>query len=106
PCLPDPSPAAALRLSLHDALPILCDEMLKGVGRWLRAAGYDAAIVDNGAGDDALLARARAERRLLLTCDRGFAARVGDDPAITVDRKSTRLHSSHVNISYAVFCLK
>src|SRR3712207_8521892 len=25
---------------------------------------------------------------------------------ITVDRKSTRLNSSHANISYAVFCLK
>src|SRR3712207_7152692 len=30
------------------------------------------------------------------------AHRVGDD----VDRKSTRLNSSHANISYAVFCLK
>src|SRR5258707_7551348 len=27
-------------------------------------------------------------------------------PSITVDRKSTRLNSSHANISYAVFCLK
>src|SRR3712207_8939102 len=26
--------------------------------------------------------------------------------ASTVDRKSTRLNSSHANISYAVFCLK
>src|SRR3712207_7544290 len=26
--------------------------------------------------------------------------------AIVVDRKSTRLNSSHANISYAVFCLK
>src|SRR5438445_9419295 len=26
--------------------------------------------------------------------------------AILVDRKSTRLNSSHANISYAVFCLK
>src|SRR3712207_8280259 len=26
--------------------------------------------------------------------------------ALTVDRKSTRLNSSHANISYAVFCLK
>src|SRR5699024_12841517 len=26
--------------------------------------------------------------------------------AITTDRKSTRLNSSHVSISYAVFCLK
>src|SRR5690625_5456506 len=27
-------------------------------------------------------------------------------PAIILDRKSTRLNSSHVAISYAVFCLK
>src|SRR3712207_8026561 len=27
-------------------------------------------------------------------------------PDITLDRKSTRLNSSHANISYAVFCLK
>src|SRR5699024_11732801 len=27
-------------------------------------------------------------------------------PSITLDRKSTRLNSSHVSISYAVFCLK
>src|SRR3712207_8537084 len=30
--------------------------------------------------------------------------RVGDD--VERDRKSTRLNSSHANISYAVFCLK
>src|SRR3712207_8735210 len=29
-----------------------------------------------------------------------------DEPFIPVDRKSTRLNSSHANISYAVFCLK
>src|SRR3712207_8973500 len=28
------------------------------------------------------------------------------DPDVVVDRKSTRLNSSHANISYAVFCLK
>src|SRR5690606_41246489 len=27
-------------------------------------------------------------------------------PLVAVDRKSTRLNSSHVKISYAVFCLK
>src|SRR5690349_23072653 len=27
-------------------------------------------------------------------------------PHISIDRKSTRLNSSHVEISYAVFCLK
>src|SRR5437868_11121383 len=29
-----------------------------------------------------------------------------DDTARMIDRKSTRLNSSHVSISYAVFCLK
>src|SRR3712207_7846872 len=32
----------------------------------------------------------------------GLVGDRGDDP----DRKSTRLNSSHANISYAVFCLK
>src|SRR3712207_8547317 len=30
----------------------------------------------------------------------------GDGVVLRVDRKSTRLNSSHANISYAVFCLK
>src|SRR5947209_16824840 len=40
--------------------------------------------------------------------ERHAAAR-GDNLAVSVtfgDRKSTRLNSSHANISYAVFCLK
>src|SRR3712207_8983202 len=35
----------------------------------------------------------------------GAVSQVGVD-ALTEDRKSTRLNSSHANISYAVFCLK
>src|SRR5207253_11020262 len=31
---------------------------------------------------------------------------IDDSPNETLDRKSTRLNSSHVAISYAVFCLK
>src|SRR3712207_7618299 len=38
-----------------------------------------------------------ARRRLRAGADRGVLLR---------DRKSTRLNSSHANISYAVFCLK
>src|SRR3712207_8301671 len=34
------------------------------------------------------------------------AAARGDQPPREADRKSTRLNSSHANISYAVFCLK
>src|SRR5690606_41018306 len=33
-------------------------------------------------------------------------ARQGKRVALLIDRKSTRLNSSHVKISYAVFCLK
>jgi uncharacterized protein len=48
--------------------------MLTGIGRWLRAAGYDTVIAAGGASDADLLAQARAESRVLLTCDRGLAA--------------------------------
>src|SRR3989442_8340187 len=37
---------------------------------------------------------------------RGHAALGGRRPQHIGDRKSTRLNSSHVRISYAVFCLK
>src|SRR5438067_9235402 len=42
---------------------------------------------------------------------RGFAFEIiryleARDVKLVVDRKSTRLNSSHVSISYAVFCLK
>src|SRR5947208_10725351 len=40
-------------------------------------------------------------RELVLPAETSFAA-----PGATVDRKSTRLNSSHQIISYAVFCLK
>src|SRR3712207_5496719 len=49
-----------------------------------------------------------------ITHDMASARRIGDTAAMlhkgrivwTGDRKSTRLNSSHANISYAVFCLK
>ena len=53
---------------------LLCYEMLCGLGRWLRAAGHDTAIAQNGVGDSDLLARAVRERRTLLTRDRHLAA--------------------------------
>src|SRR3712207_7678161 len=37
---------------------------------------------------------------------RQFEQYVLDTYGVEVDRKSTRLNSSHANISYAVFCLK
>src|SRR5437867_6163830 len=78
-----------LHSSLHDALPISPEgirpvERPSTVGRTARATGR--IRVDRG------------NRR------RG-AARVGG-AVHPVDRKSTRLNSSHRTISYAVFCLK
>src|SRR3712207_7763888 len=45
--------------------------------------------------------RAPGERRRAGSADRDGAGR-----GVRADRKSTRLNSSHANISYAVFCLK
>ena len=50
----------------------------------MRAAGYDVAMVDEGAHDDRLLARAAAEGRLLLTCDRRLAERAGQGARVVV----------------------
>src|SRR3712207_7458425 len=71
-------------LSLHDALPISGRAGLaRGRGRPAAAAG-------------------RARRGPPPGGDAERDAR----PARAGDRKSTRLNSSHANISYAVFCLK
>src|SRR5438045_8007544 len=46
----------------------------------------------------------------VLAGDPGFTLARGPDtvrgPDVALDRKSTRLNSSHLGISYAVFCLK
>jgi uncharacterized protein with PIN domain len=57
---------------------LLCDEMLRGLGRWLRAAGHDTLIARAGTADRDLIGFARAERRILLTCDRELARLAGD----------------------------
>lgn len=44
--------------------------MLQGLGRWLRAAGYDTLIASDGEPDRKLLSLALKERRLFLTRDR------------------------------------
>src|SRR3712207_6933906 len=76
-------------LSLHDALPIYRRALEVGPG--------DENVTWNYA------------RFLLTEFDDRQATREVLDQAITThpeDRKSTRLNSSHANISYAVFCLK
>src|SRR3712207_8533142 len=57
------------------------------------------------------LSGSRFDRRSGRFCGSGDANQTGHDerdarPTKNGDRKSTRLNSSHANISYAVFCLK
>lgn len=48
----------------------MCDEMLQGLGEWLRVAGYDTLQARNGSPDRDVLARAVEDDRWLVTCDR------------------------------------
>src|SRR5690606_39467456 len=72
-----------------------------------RLARLAGEVVEDVAGDQAALLdgdRGEAGERLAgLLFEVGLVA---DDEHLGVDRKSTRLNSSHVKISYAVFCLK
>ena len=52
----------------------LCDEMLRGFGKWLRAAGYDTVIAEGGLPDRVIAVRCAAENRILLTRDQHLAA--------------------------------
>src|SRR3712207_8647813 len=86
-------------LSLHDALPICADRK-----RGLQAQGRGRPPARTRRGRALPLGvRLRARRvRLLPRHAEGGRPRRGRRR----DRKSTRLNSSHANISYAVFCLK
>lgn len=65
--------------------PLVCDEMLRGIGRWLRAAGYDTAYAERGSADRSVLASLAAGDRLLLTCDRRLAAAAGAGRALLLE---------------------
>src|SRR5204862_5046798 len=76
-----------------------CDEALKPARPELRPGAVEAAGEDFG-GEGGLLSNAEVGRR---NAEQPFEHPV---PRSELDRKSTRLNSSHVEISYAVFCLK
>lgn len=59
---------------MYKSKKFLVDEMLKGLGRWLRAAGYDTLNLGDGEVDAVLLLHAEADGRLLLTRDRKLMA--------------------------------
>src|SRR3712207_8200948 len=91
----DTATAEIYTLSLHDALPISAARPRVGAG-----GGHPAGL---GGGSGGRRRRGRpAVAAVLARADR----RGGRRRAAAVDRKSTRLNSSHANISYAVLCLK
>lgn len=60
----------AVSSSKDRAPKFMCDEMHARLGRYLRAAGYDTAIVTAGTNDRALISEAVSDGRILLTGDR------------------------------------
>src|SRR3712207_8424493 len=75
-------------LSLHDALPIYPDE------------------ADDQRRDPQRVARELHDPEVQALGGQRHAERDAEQEHGERDRKSTRLNSSHANISYAVFCLK
>src|SRR5438045_7562480 len=78
-----PAPTEIYTLSLHDALPIS-----SGLPE---PSDVRAPVHGEPAGD---------------VCRRLCARLAASPEDLELDRKSTRLNSSHLGISYAVFCLK
>src|SRR5207249_10129869 len=101
-----PPHTAISTLSLHDALPISVTHRLKTPQPSLEAAARCYARIA-GINPAAFLATARSfavDMKIRAADAQVAAMQVPSTPCI--DRKSTRLNSSHVSISYAVFCLK
>src|SRR5207249_11695096 len=97
-----PATTAIYTLSLHDALPILTgfQDRAHQVRRiHLNKERARKKFLQRGKGwEFGLIGRQRQGFRVLRP-ERHRKGPLGD-------RKSTRLNSSHVSISYAVFCLK
>src|SRR3712207_7438111 len=86
-------------LSLHDALPISPGHADAGRSGWSAdAQSCVASCCSRGGAEDS--------KQSCTTLPSRSVRNVIPVPEIRRDRKSTRLNSSHANISYAVFCLK
>src|SRR5690606_41448874 len=89
-------------LSLHDALPIFKGKTMVGeeigINGALEQAGLE--VVETDLGEYIIQLAKEPPSHIIAPAVHKTRAQ------ICQDRKSTRLNSSHVNISYAVFCLK
>src|SRR5207249_9967401 len=101
----DPDPPQLSPLSLHDALPISPARQPTSPQRF-----KPARTVPPYGSSTRSTPSISASAASLVTSTDPTTQRVATwwrrRPAASRDRKSTRLNSSHVSISYAVFCLK
>src|SRR5690348_17783538 len=86
------SSSAISTLSLHDALPI------SEARAFARTLGREERLVDP--------LQSLGAHPITVVGDRQPRVLAALQPGAALDRKSTRLNSSHPSISYAVFCLK
>src|SRR5690606_39760044 len=102
----EPTTTGIHTLSLHDALPILTED----AAIFLRDRGAVLVGIDSYNIDDTADLR-RPVHTILLGAGIPIVEHMRGLEQLPVtgfrfsDRKSTRLNSSHVKISYAVFCL-
>src|SRR5256885_4312543 len=99
----DTAPTEFYTLSLHDALPIFLsrDRDLPSVALVRRQGAAQATLL---IGNQLLPGRSVATTKNESTGKRPTAERDGATNLRRLDRKSTRLNSSHLASSYAVFC--
>src|SRR5699024_466810 len=82
------------------------------IAEYFRDMGYDVAVIADSTSRWAEALREMSGRLEEMPGEEGYPAYLASrlaqfyERAGSVDRKSTRLNSSHVSISYAVFCLK
>src|SRR5690606_41648523 len=90
-----PATTEIYTLSLHDALPIYA--------HWVEIIGSDAQVITSSKIEGLSLWNKDRQRVQHIP---GSFSKIDYRIINNQDRKSTRLNSSHVKISYAVFCLK
>src|SRR5690606_40693885 len=102
----DPHTANIYTLSLHDALPILNGSpfISSQIDYSVIVDAYGTMTLPGGAVFEALRMRETMTINGLTSVTYQFLSKSGAQVSV-LDRKSTRLNSSHVKISYAVFCL-
>src|SRR5262245_16005870 len=104
--MPSTATSEVYTLSLHDALPICCGQWRGSCDHGAARPAVSGATLLRLAPDGGVAGDPRSSRQSQAGTAADAAARSGGDlPAPEhEDRKSTRLNSSHLGISYAVYC--